>query len=634
MISDADNFAELAVQEEQVRRDQGSPSPGARNRRTLDRKTENIYGMDLDFLDDVSDDDLRMKLAQHALDERRLKRVTNSSNGPIFSRAKDTDLRTALSMENLQRHHEAEAQGREQEVQEPDNHVEPALNVPKTWGTRGRRSREWLDGVVPTTNDDNNNQAEDPIRLPVNEWDNDFDFTARSLQVSDSPPVKVSSGKEDAGSMTQFPKTAAQEDYVENIAQRDAARPDLRPDTASSAFSYRPSEKARPTSRGNSTQLLRKLTRRSSSPVNTPEQQRTAMKTPLTAKTPVVTGAWIDTPLTERTKAPHIETIKKEQQSPAAKLKPTESISKAGKASEPVTRDLSKRQSPPQRKPSTRLVQLKEPKLPKSALESVLEKGKSGDYSLILGENTLDSLKDLLEDKSTSAETEEGQTKSEPGLSSLHVDTDEETIDRVNSKLKSLLHNINEARAGLSSLEHQAEETISRPHAEGSKNKRPKIQKHQHSSSSCEACGLYGDGRLYLALPSRRFWKRVGWALLIFFTWWIAEFLMCDYYCHPLYAVKCERNCLNPNAPRYPFVIPTMLWRWSHLSTVLSPIWTIFVALFRFMAQLFGFWDGFVDGPSSIYDQHPYYQPPVSTVYQQSAGLYSQSDSMQGDEYL
>ncbi|EFQ99620.1 hypothetical protein MGYG_02633 [Nannizzia gypsea CBS 118893] len=631
MINDADNFVDLAAQEDQVRRDQGSPSPAARNRRTFDRNDENIYDIDLDFLDDVSDDDLRMKLTQHALDERRLKRATKSTNGPIFSRAKDTDLRTALSMENLQRH-EAEKKEEDMEHPEPDmdDHVEPAVNIPTTWGSRGRRSREWLDGVVTTTNGVDNKQSEDDIRLPVAEWGgNDFDFTAGSLRVSDSPPVKAPKDRQDNSFRAQFSMSAAQDRQVQDA---DTARLDRRPDTGSSTHSYGTSEKPRLASgRGSSSQLLRKLTRRSSSPVKTPEQQRIAAKTPLTAKTPVVTGAWIDTPVTER-KTPYIEAIKKEEQEPEIQPKPVEEMPKQGKA---TSIDKPEQTTAQRRKSTSRHVPLKEPKLPKSALESILEKERSGDYSLILGENTLDSLKDILEDKALSEKPGVGQTKIEPSRS-FHVDTDEETIDRVNSKLESLLHNISEARAGLSNLEHQAEETISRPNPTGSKNKNSRIKHHNHSTAPCEACGLYGDGRLYLALPSRRFWKRIGLVLLIFFTWWIAELAMCDYYCHPLYASKCERNCLDPNAPRYPFVIPTMLWRWSHLSVVLSPLWTVLVALFRFTAQLFGFWDGFVESPGSVYKPQSYghHQSPISPVYQPSAAVYDQSDSMQGDEYL
>ncbi|EZF33590.1 hypothetical protein H109_01395 [Trichophyton interdigitale MR816] len=633
-MDDADNLADLDVQEDQVRRDQGSPSPAARNRRIFDQKAENIYDIDLDFLDDVSDDDLRMKLAQHALDERRLKRATKSTNGPIFSRAKDTDLKTALSMQNLQRH---EAEKKEEDIEHPepelDNQIDPAVNIPRTWGSRGRRSREWLDGVVTTTNGVDNKQNEDDIRLPVEEWGNDFDFTARSLQVSDSPPVKASQDKQDNSFRAQFSMSAAQDSQLEKTQDPDMARLDLRPDTGSSAHSYGTAEKPRFASgRGSSSQLLRKLTRRSSSPVKTPEQQRIATKTPLTAKTPVVTGAWIDTPITERSKTPHIENIKKEEQGPETQPKSVEDIPKANKASDSRQRDL----HTGQRKSTSRPMPLKKPKLPKSALESILEKEKSGEYSLILGDNTLDSLKDILEDKPFSEKSGDEQVKSEPSLSSFHVDTDEETLDRVNSKLKSLLHNINEARAGLSSLEHQAEETIARPGSGALKNKNSRIRHHNHSTAPCEACGLYGDGRLYLALPSRRFWKRISFVFLIFFTWWIAELAMCDYYCHPLYASRCERNCLNPNAPRYPFVIPTMLWRWSHLSVVLSPLWTIFVALFRLTAQLFGFWDGFVESSNSVYRPRNYehYQPPISVAYQPSAAVYDQSDSMQGDEYL
>ena len=78
---------------------------------------------------------------------------------------------------------------------------------------------------------------------------------------------------------------------------------------------------------------------------------------------------------------------------------------------------------------------------------------------------------------------------------------------------------------------------------------------------------------------------------------------MCDYYCHPTYATVCEGNCLRPDAPQFPYVIPTMLWRWSHLSSLLAPVFTFAMAVFKFVAQLMGFWDGYVDdGPTRALD--------------------------------
>lgn len=45
-------------------------------------------------------------------------------------------------------------------------------------------------------------------------------------------------------------------------------------------------------------------------------------------------------------------------------------------------------------------------------------------------------------------------------------------------------------------------------------------------------------------------------------------------------------------------MIPTMFWRWSHLSSFLTPVITVLVAFFKLVAQLLGLWDGYVDeGP-------------------------------------
>lgn len=83
--------------------------------------------------------------------------------------------------------------------------------------------------------------------------------------------------------------------------------------------------------------------------------------------------------------------------------------------------------------------------------------------------------------------------------------------------------------------------------------------------------------------------------MVIFMVWLFSESTMCDYYCQPDYAMVCTDNCLQPDAPEFPFVIPTMLWRWSHLSSLLAPVITIVVAFVKLLAQLIGIWDGYVD---------------------------------------
>ena len=171
------------------------------------------------------------------------------------------------------------------------------------------------------------------------------------------------------------------------------------------------------------------------------------------------------------------------------------------------------------------------------------------------------------------------------------------SLDRLGSKLQSIIHSIQDARSGLNVIEHAI--------VPGNG------MAIQPDAKLCETCGStyqhdHGQGRMYLAVPIPCLWKvdsktqrlrptYFGLATAIFGLWYLTESIMCDIYCHPTIAEVCDGYCLQPDAPQFPFVLPTMLWRWSHLSSILAPIIMIFVALGRFMAQLFGLWDGYVD---------------------------------------
>ena len=89
----------------------------------------------------------------------------------------------------------------------------------------------------------------------------------------------------------------------------------------------------------------------------------------------------------------------------------------------------------------------------------------------------------------------------------------------------------------------------------------------------------------------------LGWVTLVSLSWYIIECSMCEAYSHPIFSDTCDGYCLQPDAPVFPFVTVTMLWRWSHLSPLLGPLITIGVAFFRLVAQLLGLWDGYVDEP-------------------------------------
>jgi hypothetical protein len=75
---------------------------------------------------------------------------------------------------------------------------------------------------------------------------------------------------------------------------------------------------------------------------------------------------------------------------------------------------------------------------------------------------------------------------------------------------------------------------------------------------------------------------------------------MWDIYAHPLISEICDGYCMQADAPEFPFVTVTMLWRWSHLEYLLAPVVTISLAFFRLTAQLLGLWDGYVDEPPQL----------------------------------
>lgn len=84
--------------------------------------------------------------------------------------------------------------------------------------------------------------------------------------------------------------------------------------------------------------------------------------------------------------------------------------------------------------------------------------------------------------------------------------------------------------------------------------------------------GLWTEFRsnFYVHDRKARFGIRLTWLGLlttIFLLWHLVENLLCWQYCHPLYAETMIGYGVDPDAPRYPFVIPTLLFR------PFRPIW-------------------------------------------------------------
>jgi hypothetical protein len=473
----------------------------------------------------------------------------------------------------------------------------------------------------------------DPEHLHTQDWVNDVDFTAGSLQFSNSPRVRnrvqAQEVEAEPGTIHQQSSQPAddqnQPQYESPPKNTFTTKHSSTPNTPTSLYQRTAQQRPR-TFRGHDSQdLLRKLARREShSPTytNTPEH-RAVDDTISNMKTPVVMGAWIDTPAPERQTDSGPPQEESHSESEAADSTPVQ-VKRQPPAvkTEPHPQPPSPRQVKVNSRPFRRThIPLEKPDLPKSALEAVIRDAKAGqDQSLVIGENTIDSLQGLLDDD-LGLPSLKGAGVLDKGSSDSDADTttnansvtlpatDEAVIDRLNGKLLSLVRNIKEVRSGLSGLETQAAKDATLLATSGTKS-----GKRSHScpkNKTCEVCGLAGDGRLYISFPIPRLWHRrpesnrirptlAGWTIGTLLSWYLLESALCEIYCNPIYLSTGIERTIDPNAPRMPWVLPTMLWRWSHLSPILTPIWALLVAFFRLVAQIFGFWDGFVDRPISV----------------------------------
>ena len=361
-------------------------------------------------------------------------------------------------------------------------------------------------------------------------------------------------------------------------------------------------------------------------------------------KTPRVTGAWIDTPMTEKvtqipsdltkdiipppavkeptppvqeTKPPVEVQTKSEQPKPEA---PTEGPkyqaprpgvlkeSKTNGVKEPTGAKAPTKDS----KPTKPRPEVHRPKLPKSGLETVMEDVNSGKEVMDLGDDTIESLRAIMDDPVDSkTESEEEAAYEQEVLEKLRLAESRSNdgsrsvdFDRLNEKLASLASNVNQVKKGLDNLETKVskERTIT---------SQPITSIKKSTEETCEHGVSHSDGRVYAAIPLPRLWTHnsstgrrqptiLGWLTLVLLPWYVIECMMIEQFSHPIVSATCDGYCLRPDAPEFPFVTVTMLWRWSHLSALLMPIITIFMAVARLLAQLLGLWDGYVDEPTAI----------------------------------
>lgn len=395
-------------------------------------------------------------------------------------------------------------------------------------------------------------------------------------------------------------------------------------------------------------------------------------------KTPLVTGAWVDTPLPAGGRGPPMPTPNVEDD--------RDFILEGNEVRKLATSDLIKKLSPK----SDNLPALRNTSrpLPKSALESVLNAAKASlassapsphfasnsdsedDPPLHLGESTIQSLEDIFADD-TSFSSPPSPPPSDPDADNDEDDsptTELNPYTRQLSRLSSLLPSIRSARKHIAQLERAVAGSSSNSTALTASN--PPTQQPECTEAGefhdfiwpCERCGCSAGGprpssntrmpslltfnfvqdMTTLEIPVPRLWRwhqddwrpRLTWLGLILlggWSWWVAEGVMCDIYCHPLYAWTMEGYGVDINSPEPPFVLEQMLWRWLSLEGILRPLYVLLRALVRFGAQVVGYVVGISMGEGSGGGGG---RQPVATDPRIPRPMYAPDLSMFDDEYL
>jgi hypothetical protein len=279
----------------------------------------------------------------------------------------------------------------------------------------------------------------------------------------------------------------------------------------------------------------------------------------LDPKTPVVTGAWVDTP-GPRTLRKHISIASPPSQSP------NKGSSRRDKS--PVKLAAPTVDELPERVP----IEVTRPQLPSSALHALVQEAKAhgkedtADY----GDSTINSLEDLVSSP-PEAEIDE-DTLMGLQLPTITPRNDAERqrqqellhLHRMNDRLRAARTSIRDASRGMKHIEDRVEH--------GDEATKPGFREcpcaaADHASLWRRTKRLFWDANLKTKRSGTRRRTLGGLTLLslialVVFVWWVSEEVACEMYCHHPYAkFSPYAFSVNPNAPKYPFVIPTLAWR-------------------------------------------------------------------------
>ncbi|KAH0017149.1 hypothetical protein KCU78_g7624, partial [Aureobasidium melanogenum] len=297
-------------------------------------------------------------------------------------------------------------------------------------------------------------------------------------------------------------------------------------------------------------------------PSRPPERQ-------LPAKTPVVMGAWIDTPQTGRQS--HNSMTSQVDPRTTGPSKPT--------AEDPHQRSIS------------------EPNLPTSALDAVLQDFRNGkrrdDDDPTLGDSTIASLEDVMAPSADntlrldlpdvpSAQIQSSKASEKQDISQAETLKKRQHSEPVKKDNKPAFPTDAELEQRRSVLEFSNKQ-LSGTNASRGSTSRPSDSKSAHQHAQCMQCGQPAS---VLRAAWNEYWDwffrrdaqavlgfRLTWlglACTIFWTWLITEWIFSFILSPPKYATKMRGFGVDPHAPRFPYVLPTVASR--PLTPFISPL--------------------------------------------------------------
>ncbi|MCJ1250246.1 hypothetical protein MMC30_007472 [Trapelia coarctata] len=357
-------------------------------------------------------------------------------------------------------------------------------------------------------------------------------------------------------------------------------------------------------------------------------------------KTPLVTGAWIDTPLPTGGRGMPMPTPEATEDDEGPSFDDEAVLVKLDSDGVVTESNLIIRPERPPRLPLAETA----PLLPKSALSAIIEKAKSNakrqdhesteanDDTLLLDDSTIQSLEELLAGEndnkngnSTLLAPPRSSSPSSPPIPQHKsperqpptIPTREQEVQSYNnltSRLSKVGLSISDAKKGIASLERAVSTAPSKPSsALASGEECTEAGEFHDFIWPCERCGCRGRDdsiewqSLRVWMPRLWTWRKedwmprltpvgtlstIVWALLI--TSWVVD----DMYSPPFFAYSMDGYGVDYTAPRAPFVLFKLLWR-SPVSAPLQSLWFVVSVLVRLFSEIFGFGAGFfgwVDG--------------------------------------